>query len=93
VSLVFRTSATIQPDPSGWAAGEFHLHAAIDGAERMAAPGEIQRLGGNLYRWQLGTLYPGRRSIRLFWATPDHRAAPGGDSVVVRVVLPAQSGN
>ena len=88
LAVLFDTGEEMQQDPSGWVAGgRYHLHAMIDGAELMAAPGQVQPLGGSRYRWVL-PLTPGEHRIRLQWSGPDHRTLEEGGSPPITVSVP-----
>lgn len=79
VALVFDAGTPMRQGPAGWvAAGRYHLHALVDGTEVMAAPDEVQPLGGTRYRWTLPPLPAGERRITLRWSGPDHRTLEEG---------------
>jgi hypothetical protein len=86
VAVVFDAGEELRPSPAGWTAGDrYHLHAEIDGTELMAAPGEVQPLGGTRYRWVLPALPAGEHRIRLRWSDADHRPLGAEGSPPVRV--------
>ncbi len=88
VTLVFRTPEEMVRTADGWqTGGSFHLHALVDGTELMAAPGEVQPLGGGRYRWTLPALPAGEHRLRLTWAGPDHRTFQQGGSSPFTVVV------
>ncbi|HEX2092689.1 MAG TPA: hypothetical protein VHG28_09820 [Longimicrobiaceae bacterium] len=87
VTLEFRTPEELRPGAGGWlAGGRYHLHALVDGTERMPGPGDVQPLGGNRYRWVLPALPPGEHRVRLRWAGPDHVPLQAGGSSPFTVV-------
>ncbi|HET9986672.1 MAG TPA: hypothetical protein VFQ38_24050 [Longimicrobiales bacterium] len=79
----FATTAPLRLTPAGWQADAYHLHALVDGAQRMPAANDITDLGGGRFRWTLGSVGPGPHELRLIWARPDHRSVPEGASEVV----------
>lgn len=86
-AVEFETPAEMVEGPGGWVAEDYyHLHAMVGGAEVMAAPGQLLRLGKGRWRWVLPALSPGEHRIRLQWSGPDHRTVEGGGSPVLRVL-------
>lgn len=79
----FATTAPLRLTPAGWQADTYHLHALVDGAERMPGANDITDLGGGRFRWTFGTVGVGPHELRLVWARPDHRSVPEGASDVV----------
>lgn len=79
----FATTAPLRLTLAGWQADSYHLHALVDGAQRMPAANDITDLGGGRFRWTLGSVGPGPHDLRLIWARPDHRSVPEGASEVV----------
>jgi len=86
-ALEFHTEAVLRRGPAGWETegGGLHIHAYVDGVEVMPGSDVIERLDVDLYRWTLGTLNPGSRELRLFWADRRHREIPAGRSATVHV--------
>ncbi len=84
LALDFETGTPIEPLPAGWGAGRYHLHALINGLERMPAPADIQALPNGRYRWTLSGL-PDSAVVQLVWALPSHQRL-AADASVVRVV-------
>lgn len=83
--IVFRLPATLRRSTAGWSAGDLHLHLEIDGREYMPGARDISLLPGGGYAWTLPGLPPGPRTLRLFWAGPDHRPMEAGASRRVQV--------
>jgi hypothetical protein len=84
-TLVFASGAELVRMPGGWGVGDLHLHVEIDGREFMPSTAEIERVAAGTYRWTVGPLDPGVRTLRLFWAGPDHRAMDEGATPRVSV--------
>lgn len=76
VELVFQSSRPLSPQPGGWGADGLHLHASLDGREIMPGTADIRRGDGNLYRWTLPSISPGRHAVSLFWSDASHRPLP-----------------
>lgn len=85
LELELRVPARLRAGPMGWEADGFHLHAAIDDRELMAAPGQVQPLGGDRYRWTIPGVPAGRRRVRLFWSGADHAEVVGTSSAVAEI--------
>ncbi len=83
--VVFGVRGSLERMPSGWGAGELHLHLELNGREFMPGPLDIEPLPNGMYRWTLSALPAGEHEIRLHWAGRDHRAIPEGASMPVRV--------
>lgn len=87
-SIVFETPARMERDAAGWLAeGRYHLHAMVGGTELMAAPADVQPMGGGRYRWTLPGLPPGEHRVRLQWAGTDHRTLQQGGSAPFTLVV------
>ncbi len=83
--LVFRVEGEFGPRPGGWGNESMHLHLALDDAELMPGPPDIERLPSGLFRWTLPRPAPGLHTVRLFWSGPDHRPIPGTGSRVAQI--------
>lgn len=87
VELVFTASgADLEPNPTGWGAEGFHVHADIDGVERMPAMADIRRTGDR-YTWTLADPPTGEVTVRLVWSDARHRPVAEGASDAVTVVI------
>ena len=79
VRLQFQTTRPLELQPTGWGTGRFHLHALVNGVERMPAASDIQALPGGDYQWLLSDL-PDSAQVQLVWALPSHQRLPQGAS-------------
>ncbi len=87
VELVFTASgADLAPNPTGWGAEGFHVHAELDGVERMPAMADIRRMGDR-YAWTLADPPTGAITVRLLWSDSRHRPVPDGASEAVTVTI------
>jgi len=95
ITLVFETPAPLRLTPSGWLAGRLHVHANVNGVELMPAAADMEEVGKNRFAWRLLPQRPGPATIRMEWATPDHRAVEAGGSPEIRVFVrePEASGS
>jgi hypothetical protein len=84
LTLRFSSSLPLSLQPTGWGAGRYHLHALVNGQERMAAAADIRTLSDSTYEWQLADL-PDSARIQLVWALPNHRRLTQGASRLIRV--------
>lgn len=85
VTIRFHTPADLQLRPSGWTAGDLHLHVMADDREIMPAAADISPTGTQ-FDWQLPPLEPGTRRLYLTWAGRDHRNLIGiADTVYLHV--------
>lgn len=85
LALVFDVQAELEPQPSGWGVGGFHLHLQLDGLELMPGPADMTPVRSGGYRWLVGELEPGVHRLQLFWSDAQHRAVEGGESDVIEV--------
>ena len=81
VRLQFQTTRPLVLQPTGWGAGRFHLHALVNGVERMPAASDIQPLPGGDYQWLLSDL-PDSAQVQLVWALPSHQRLTEGASAL-----------
>ena len=81
VRLQFQTTRPLALQPTGWGAGRFHLHALVNGVERMPAAADIQSLPGGDYQWLLSDL-PDSAQVQLVWALPSHQRLTEGASAI-----------
>ncbi len=87
VELVFTASgADLAPNPTGWGAEGFHVHAELDGVERMPAMADIRRTDDR-YAWMLADPPAGEITVRLLWSDSRHRPVPDGASEAVTVTI------
>ena len=77
--LQFQTTRPLELQPTGWGAGRFHLHALVNGVERMPAARDILALPGGDYQWLLPDL-PDSAQVQLVWALPTHQRLTEGAS-------------
>lgn len=54
-----------------------HLHIDIDRRSSMPTMKHLTKVGPNRYRFSLGTVEPGRHTIRVYWADPTHHKPMG----------------
>ncbi|MEX2281705.1 MAG: hypothetical protein WEE89_04360 [Gemmatimonadota bacterium] len=79
VTLRFATSRPLELVPTGWGAGRYHLHAMVNGVERMPAASAIRPLSAGDYQWTLSEL-PDSAEVQLVWALPTHQQTGAGSS-------------
>ncbi len=84
LTLEFRTGRKLSLQPAGWGSGRYHLHALVNGSERMPAPADIRSMGGDRYSWVLSAL-PDSAQIQLVWALPNHQRRSEGASRAIQV--------
>ncbi|MDB4948882.1 MAG: hypothetical protein JWM27_1531 [Gemmatimonadetes bacterium] len=84
VELVIGTAAALRPSPMGWTAAGRHLHLRAGDAEVMAGNADLAPAGAGRWRWRV-PLPPGERTLRVYWAGPDHRPIEAGASPEVHV--------
>jgi hypothetical protein len=77
--LEFETSQPLELQPTGWGTGRFHLHALVNGVERMPAANDIQARPRGNYSWLLSDL-PDSAVVQLVWALPSHQRLTEGSS-------------
>lgn len=82
LEVLFQTDAPLALAPMGWNAAGYHLHAMVDGAERMPGAADVTALGSGRFRWTVTGVAPGDHQLQLVWARPDHRSIPEGASGV-----------
>lgn len=85
VAVVFDAGTRLVAGPMGWNAAGRHVHLRVGGAELMAAPGDVQPLGGTRYRWTVPALPGGEQTLQLTWSDEQHRPLAEGASPPVRV--------
>ena len=85
LAVVFDAGTRLELGPMGWNAGGRHVHLLVGGTELMAAPGDLQPLGQNRYRWTVPSLPAGEQTLRLTWSDESHRPLEEGASAPVRV--------
>ena len=85
VAVVFDAGTRLEAGPMGWNAAGRHLHLRAGEAELMAAPGDVQPLGGTRYRWTVPALPGGEQTLQLTWSDERHRPVAQGASRPVRV--------
>ncbi len=85
MAVVFDAGTRLQLGPMGWNADGRHVHLLAGGTELMAAPGDVQPLGQNRYRWTVPSLPAGEQTLRLTWSDDSHRPLEEGASAPVRV--------
>lgn len=54
-----------------------HLHIDLDRRQTMPAMKHLTKVGPDRYRHSLGTVQPGRHTIRVYWADARHHKAMG----------------
>ena len=81
VLLQFQTTRSLALQPTGWGAGRYHLHAMVNGVERMPAAADIQALHDGGYQWLLSDL-PDSAQVQLVWALPSHQRLTDGASAL-----------
>src|SRR5690606_29685375 len=87
MELVFSVSGPVlEPEASGWSAAGFHVHAEIDGVERMPATADIRR-SGDRYTWTLAEPLTGEVTVRMVWSDARHRPVAEGASEAVTVTI------
>ncbi len=84
VPLRFTAGDRLELGGMGWASGDLHLHAYVDGREIMPAAADIEALQDGTFRWTL-PVEPGTRTIQLRWAGMSHGAIEAGASDAIRV--------
>lgn len=84
-AVVFDAGTRLEAGPMGWNAAGRHVHLRAGGAELMAAPGDVQPLGGTRYRWTVPALPGGEQTLQLTWSDAQHRPLAEGASRPVRV--------
>ena len=85
MAVVFDAGTRLVAGPTGWNAAGRHVHLRAGGAELMAAPGDVQPLGGTRYRWTVPALAGGEQTLQLTWSDEQHRPLAEGASRPVRV--------
>jgi hypothetical protein len=81
IRLHFQTTRPLVLQPTGWGAGRFHLHALVNGMERMPAAADIVALPDGGYQWLLSDL-PDSARVQLVWALPSHQRLTEGASAL-----------
>ena len=71
---------------SGWAAGNYHLHAHVNGVEHMPAARDIVERDGQ-YLWTISGAARGLLHIHLGWADHAHRPVASGGSATISTQL------
>ncbi len=84
--LRFTSAQPITLRPSGWGAGQYHLHAHVNSVEHMPAATDITQHGSE-YRWAIPAAPRGPLTIRLGWADQQHRAVGSGASDTVHAAM------
>lgn len=87
VVLEFETDAPLVRDATGWSAGRMHLHVLIGATEVMAAPADVQPLGGGRFRWSLPRVEPGEHPVRVLWSDENHQPIRAGGSSPHRILF------
>jgi hypothetical protein len=82
----FTSERTISMGHNGWAAGNYHLHADINGVEHMPAARDLEGAGEH-YAWTIAAVPSGPVRIRLGWADMQHRAVVSGATDTVRAAV------
>ena len=82
----FTSASPIVLHPSGWGAGNLHLHARINGVEFMPAAQDI-RQEAEAYLWTIPSQQAGPVAIRLGWADQAHRELSSGATDTVSAIL------
>jgi hypothetical protein len=85
----FTSERDIRLGHNGWAAGNYHLHAHVNGVEHMPAAADLEQ-SGDQYAWTITAVPPGLIEIRLGWADMRHRAVVSGATDTVRATLRPQ---
>jgi hypothetical protein len=85
--LEFDAGVPLRLGPTGWTAGDLHLHLYAGDTEVMPTSGDLQRIEGTRYVWRLPRLPAGERTLRLQWAGPNHRSMEEGASETLPVQL------
>jgi hypothetical protein len=85
--LEFDAGVPLRLGPTGWTAGDLHLHLYAGDTEVMPTSGDLQRIEGTRYVWRLPRLPAGERTLRLQWAGTDHRSMEQGASEALPVQL------
>jgi hypothetical protein len=81
VTVRFSTSRPLELLPTGWGAGRYHLHALVNGIERMPAAHDIRPSPAGDYLWTLSDL-PDSTELQLVWALPSHQQTGAGASAI-----------
>ena len=71
---------------SGWASGNYHLHAHVNGVEHMPAARDIVESDGQ-YLWTIAGAPRGPLHIHLGWADHAHRPVSSGGSATISTQL------
>jgi hypothetical protein len=87
LTLRFEGGAALAQMRGGWGAGEYHLHAEIDGREVMPGPRDIRPVGGGLHEWTFGRIESGEYTLRLYWSDTAHRPVSDGATAPVTIRL------
>jgi hypothetical protein len=83
--LEFDAGVPLRLGPTGWAAGDLHLHLYAGDTEIMPTSSDLQRIEGTRYVWRLPRLPAGERTLRLQWAGTNHRSMEEGASEALHV--------
>jgi hypothetical protein len=84
LSLYFQSTVQLRLQPAGWGSGRYHLHALVNGQERMPAAADITSTRDGSYLWRLTDL-PDSAAIQLVWALPNHVRLPDGASRIILI--------
>ena len=84
--IQFATTAPLALQPTGWGAGNLHLHAMVNGVEYMPAAAEITR-GDSAYHWTIAPVARAPIELYLGWADQRHRALGAGASDTITATL------
>jgi hypothetical protein len=85
-TIRFESSQRLHLGTSGWASGQWHLHARVNGIEYMPAAAEVSD-SGSIYRWEIPAIGRGRLSYSLGWADRAHRPVVHGRTPAIETVL------
>lgn len=86
IPLHFTAGDSLQLGGMGWASGELHVHAYVDGREFMPAAADIEALPDGTFRWTLAAA-SGNRIVQLRWAGMNHGPIDAGQSAPVEVLV------
>lgn len=84
--LRFASTLPITATPNGWLAGQWHLHARVNGIEYMPAAADISA-GDTAYAWVLNAVPRGSVSIQMGWADLRHREAVSSRTAEIHVIV------
>jgi methionine-rich copper-binding protein CopC len=92
VAVVFETPADLSKMAMGGGMSDMrgmqpaaHLHIEVDRRVTMPAMKHLTKAGPQRYRFSLGSLKPGRHTIRVYWADAHHKAVGTVRTVTVTV--------